>query len=209
MAILLRNSTADSRVQKQHFSSEFLLDLRFPSGVVRPPSLARLDSPPRLNGSIVAAAGRTTTLQIRRRSWTKPKAKSRAMIRSVLLNTGPKCANCARRISHHARLFSENSEQGWEERHRGKGSSRNRKGCNIGYALVANSCEGVNGVEQAPSQPLMRPLLSQFQTPTASREGCRFFRVWWPNELPRWADHPAYFGLATDWEANPFSHRRA
>ena len=63
-------------------------------------------------------------------------------------------------------------------------------------------------MEHAPSQPLMRPLLSQFQTPTASREGCRFFRVWLPGELPRRADHPAYFGLATDYEANPFSRRR-
>jgi hypothetical protein len=72
------------------------------------------------------------------------------------------------------------------------------KGCDIGYALAAGSCEGVNGVEQVPSQPLMRPLLSQSQTPTASREGCRLFRVWLLGELPRRADHPAYFGLATD-----------
>jgi len=43
----------------------------------------------------------------------------------------------------------------------------------------------------APSQPLMRSLLSQSQTPAASREGCRFFRVWLSGELPRRADHPA------------------
>ena len=30
----------------------------------------------------------------------------------------------------------------------------------------------------APSQPLMRSLLSQFQTPTAPRRVSRFFRVW-------------------------------
>ena len=30
----------------------------------------------------------------------------------------------------------------------------------------------------APSQPLMRSLLSQFQTPTAPRRTSRFFRVW-------------------------------
>jgi hypothetical protein len=30
-----------------------------------------------------------------------------------------------------------------------------RKSCDIGYALAANSCEGVNSVAHAPSQPLM------------------------------------------------------
>ena len=27
------------------------------------------------------------------------------------------------------------------------------KGCDIGYALAASSCEGANSVEHAPSQP--------------------------------------------------------
>jgi hypothetical protein len=48
-----------------------------------------------------------------------------------------------------------------------------------------------------PSRPLMRSLLSQFQTPTAPRRVSRFFRVWMPTELPRFANHSAYFGLAT------------
>jgi len=48
----------------------------------------------------------------------------------------------------------------------------------------------------APSQPLMRSLLSQFQTPTAPRRVSRFFRVWLPYRSPRRADHSAYFGLA-------------
>jgi hypothetical protein len=48
----------------------------------------------------------------------------------------------------------------------------------------------------APSQPLMRSLLLQFQTPTAPRRISRFFRVWLPTKLPWLADHPAYFGLA-------------
>jgi len=47
-----------------------------------------------------------------------------------------------------------------------------------------------------PSQPLMRPLLSQFQTPTAPRRVSRFFRVWMLVGLPFRANHPAYFGLA-------------
>ena len=48
----------------------------------------------------------------------------------------------------------------------------------------------------APSQPLMRSPLSQFQTPTAPRRVSRFFRVWLPYRSPRRADHSAYFGLA-------------
>jgi hypothetical protein len=84
----------------------------------------------------------------------------------------------------------------------------NLKGRDIGYALAANSCEGVNDVEHAPSQPLMRSLLSQFQTPMAPRSTIGFFGSGCP------ADHSA--GLITqptsDWRpmiaANPFSHRR-
>src|SRR5258708_21150331 len=49
----------------------------------------------------------------------------------------------------------------------------------------------------APSQPLTRSPLSQFQTPTAPRRTSRFFRVWLPFRLPRRADHSAYFGSAS------------
>jgi ribonuclease HI len=48
-----------------------------------------------------------------------------------------------------------------------------------------------------PSRPLMRSLLSQFQTPTVPRRASRFFRVWLPTGLPRLADHSVYFRLAT------------
>ena len=48
----------------------------------------------------------------------------------------------------------------------------------------------------APSQPLMRSLLSQFQTPTAPRRTSRFFRVWLLVRSPCRPDHSAYFGLA-------------
>ncbi len=54
----------------------------------------------------------------------------------------------------------------------------------------------------------MRPLLSQFQAPAASRKACRFFRAWLLSGLRRPADHPAYFGLAIFVYANPFSRRR-
>jgi len=56
----------------------------------------------------------------------------------------------------------------------------------------------------APSQPLMRSLLSQFQTPTAPRRVSRFFRVWVLSELLRFADHSAYFGLAKFYLSQPF-----
>ena len=55
-----------------------------------------------------------------------------------------------------------------------------------------------------PSQPLMRSLLSQFQTPTAPRRVSRFFRVWLLVRLPFRADHPAYFGSATFYFRQPF-----
>jgi len=48
----------------------------------------------------------------------------------------------------------------------------------------------------APSQPLMRSLLSQIQTPTAPRRTSRFFRVWLLVKSPCRADHSAYFGVA-------------
>src|ERR1700756_2855491 len=48
----------------------------------------------------------------------------------------------------------------------------------------------------APSQPLMRSLLSQFQTPTGPRRNSRFFRVRLLFRLPCRADHSAYFGVA-------------
>jgi len=45
----------------------------------------------------------------------------------------------------------------------------------IGYTLAARSCEGADCVGYAPSRPLMRSLLSQFQTPTTPRRAVGFF----------------------------------
>jgi hypothetical protein len=59
----------------------------------------------------------------------------------------------------------------------------NRKGCDFGYALADNSCEGVPGVDACTVTALVGPPLSRFQTPAdTSQRGwffrvCRFFRV--------------------------------
>ena len=44
--------------------------------------------------------------------------------------------------------------------------------------------------------------------PNGPSQGSWFFRVWWLNESPRRADHPAYFGLANITQANPFARRQ-
>ena len=44
--------------------------------------------------------------------------------------------------------------------------------------------------------------------PNCSSQGSWIFRVWWLNELPRRADHPAYFGLANVTQTNPFGRRQ-
>jgi len=70
------------------------------------------------------------------------------------------------------------------------------KGCDIGYALAASSCEGANNVEHAPSQPFDAITAFAVPNPNFSSQSRRFFRVWSPNRLPGRADHPIYFGLA-------------
>ena len=82
------------------------------------------------------------------------------------------------------------------------------KSCDIGYALAANSCEGVGSVEActvaAPDA------ITAFTVPNSScsSRGSRFFRVWWPSELPRQADHPVYFGSVNVTWTNPFNRRQ-
>jgi len=72
----------------------------------------------------------------------------------------------------------------------------NGKGCNIGYALAADSCEGTNSVDActvtAPD------VITAFAVPNPSypSQSSWFFQVRVPDELPRRAAHPAYFGLA-------------
>jgi hypothetical protein len=73
---------------------------------------------------------------------------------------------------------------------------RNRKGCDIGYALAASSCEGTNSVEARTVTAL--DVITAFAVPNPSypSQGGWFFQVWVPAESPRQAAHPAYFGLA-------------
>ncbi len=54
----------------------------------------------------------------------------------------------------------------------------NRKGCDFGYALAANSCEGAFSVEACTVTALERSPLSRFQTPADTSQCSRFFRVW-------------------------------
>jgi hypothetical protein len=68
------------------------------------------------------------------------------------------------------------------------------KGCEIGYALGANSREGVGGVDAYTVAAPDAIAAFAVPNPGSSSRGSRFFRVWWLSELPRQADHPAYFG---------------
>jgi hypothetical protein len=74
--------------------------------------------------------------------------------------------------------------------------ARRGKGRDIGYALAANSCEGVNSVEACTITALDVITAFAVPNPSCSSQTSWFFRVWLPLELPRAADHPAYFGLA-------------
>ena len=80
---------------------------------------------------------------------------------------------------------------------------RNRKGCDFGYALADDSCEGVSSVEACTVTALERSPLSRFQTPADTSQCSRFFRVWRSRRSPGRTDHPAYFGTAT-FSCRPF-----
>ena len=54
----------------------------------------------------------------------------------------------------------------------------NRKGCDFGYALADDSCEGVLGVEACTVAAFKRSPLSRFQTSAEISQSRRFFRVW-------------------------------
>jgi len=57
---------------------------------------------------------------------------------------------------------------------------------------------------RAPPQPLMQSPLLRSQTPAPPHKVSRFFRVWWLGELPRQADHPAYFRSVQRYLDQPF-----
>jgi hypothetical protein len=85
---------------------------------------------------------------------------------------------------------------------------KNIKGCDIGYVPDADSGEGANDVETCTVTALDAITAFAVPNPGSRSHNCRFFRVWRSVGSPRRTDHPAYFGLATYQEANPFSRRR-
>ena len=81
---------------------------------------------------------------------------------------------------------------------------KKKKGCGIGYALAASSCEGASRVDACTVAALDATTAFAVPNPSCSSQGSRFFRVWWLDELPRQVDHPAYFGLVNITWINPF-----
>jgi len=79
---------------------------------------------------------------------------------------------------------------------RSKKNTRKGKGCDIGYALAASSCEEANRVEACTVTALDAITAFAVPNPNYSSQSRRFFQVWLLFGLPRRADHSAYFGLA-------------
>ena len=74
--------------------------------------------------------------------------------------------------------------------------TRKGKGCDIGYALAANSCEGANSVEACTVTALDAITAFAVPNPNFPSQSRRFFQVWLLFGLPRRVNHSAYFGLA-------------
>jgi hypothetical protein len=70
------------------------------------------------------------------------------------------------------------------------------KGCDIGYAPAAISCEGAFGVDACTVTALDAITAFAVPNPNYPSQSRRFFQVWLLFELPRRADHSAYFGPA-------------
>ena len=77
-----------------------------------------------------------------------------------------------------------------------RGTLGKGKGCDIGYALAASSCEGANSVEARTVTALDAITAFAVPNPNCPSQSRRFFQVWLLFGLPRRADHSAYFGLA-------------
>jgi hypothetical protein len=73
---------------------------------------------------------------------------------------------------------------------------RKAKGCDIGYAPAASSCEGAFGVDACTVTALDAITAFAVPNPNYPSQSRRFFQVWLLFELPRRADHSAYFGPA-------------
>jgi len=77
-------------------------------------------------------------------------------------------------------------------------SGRNSKGCDIGYALAANSCEGVNNVDACTVTAL--DAITAFAVPDPGpllAESAGFFGSWCASNCSVAPDHPVYFGSTT------------
>ena len=85
-----------------------------------------------------------------------------------------------------------------------RGTLGKGKGCDIGYALAASSCEGANSVEARTVTALDAITAFTVPNPNSSSQSRRFFQVWLLFGLPRRADHSAYFGLAKFYLSQPF-----
>ena len=69
----------------------------------------------------------------------------------------------------------------WEDQPCGNEKAGEKgKGCDIGYALAANSCEGANSVETCTVTALDAITAFAVPNPNFSSQSGRFFRVWLP-----------------------------
>ena len=94
--------------------------------------------------------------------------------------------------------FQATTLRGFEE------ENRKGKGCDIGYALAANSCEGALSVDACTVTALDAITAFAVPNPNYSSQISRFFQVRMPVELPLRANHSAYFGLAKFYFSQPF-----
>jgi hypothetical protein len=81
---------------------------------------------------------------------------------------------------------------------------KNSKGCDIGYALAASSCEGANRVDACTVTALDAITAFAVPNPNCSSQSQSVFSGLALSGLPRLADHPAYFGLAKFYLSQPF-----
>ena len=83
--------------------------------------------------------------------------------------------------------------------------AENSKGCDIGYALAAASCEGANSVDACTVTAL--DATTAFAVPDPDQllaEPVGFFGSGYPMNCSTEPDHPVYFGSATVYFDQPF-----
>jgi hypothetical protein len=90
---------------------------------------------------------------------------------------------------------------GCEERQeaaRAKSATKKLKGCDIGYALAANSCEGVNNVDACTVTALDATTAFAVPNPNLPLAGLvGFFGSGYSADHSTEPDHSVYFGSAT------------